>query len=98
MKDCPLWCSALVSRVGLFVAVFVGCAAAGLLLWIGFQHNSQGEFFDAETGEYSWYTLQFFVINAVIIGTPVFLLVGMVRLLLLWFGHVRAKRALTENE
>jgi alpha-glucuronidase len=33
------------------IAALLGCAFGGVVLWIAFQENSQGEYFDTVTGQ-----------------------------------------------
>jgi hypothetical protein len=62
------------ARIWLGVAATIGCAVGGVMLWIGFQLNQQGELFDPETGTVhfgyaflifaSWFLASFAVLAA----------------------------------
>ena len=62
------------AREVLGVASTIGCVVGGVMLWIGFQLNQQGELFDPETGTVhfgyaflifaSWFLVTFVVLAA----------------------------------
>jgi hypothetical protein len=54
------------------VAAAAGCAVASVMLWIAFQENTQGEFFDPVTGAVDWpYSLALFGLWFLVVAVPI---------------------------
>jgi hypothetical protein len=71
-------------------AVVAGLAVASAMLWIAFQENPQGEFFDPATGAVDWpYSIALFGLWFVVVAAPT-LAVGMAGVAL--HGRLRRRR------
>jgi uncharacterized membrane protein YeaQ/YmgE (transglycosylase-associated protein family) len=69
----------VVLRLGFF-ALIVGLAAGALALWIGFEHNNQGEFVDNVTGAVNLeYCLLIFGSWFAVVGTGTFVVAAAIR-------------------
>lgn len=54
------------------VATLPGLAVASVMLWIAFQENPQGEFFDPATGAVDWpYSLMLFGLWFLVVAVPI---------------------------
>ncbi len=54
------------------IAAAAGCAVASVMLWIAFQENTQGEFFDPVTGAVDWlYSLALFGLWFLVVALPI---------------------------
>ena len=54
------------------VAAAAGLAVANAMLWIAFQENPQGEFFDPATGAVDWpYSLALFGLWLLVVAVPI---------------------------
>ncbi|MDQ2694546.1 MAG: hypothetical protein M3Z21_04040 [Pseudomonadota bacterium] len=64
------------------ISVISGVAAGGMMLWIGFQHNAQGEFFNTITNEVD-YIYSLFVFGAwfVVVAFLMFFFISLIGLL-----------------
>lgn len=76
--------------VALGAAVVAGLAVASTMLWIAFQENPQGEFFNPTTGAVDWtYSMILFGLWFVVVAAPT-LAVGMAGVAL--HGRLRRHR------
>jgi hypothetical protein len=74
----------------LVAAVVAGLAVASTMLWIAFQENPQGEFFDPATGAVDWpYSMALFGLWFVVVAAPT-LAAGMAGVAL--HGRLRRRR------
>jgi len=54
------------------VAAASGCAVGSVMIWIAFQENTQGEFFDPTTGAVDWpYSLALFGLWFLVVAVPI---------------------------
>ena len=64
------------------LAAVVGCAISTLLVYVGLQHNPQGEFYDYTTQSYDYsYILLLFLVNALVIGIAAFIVIVILMLI-----------------
>jgi hypothetical protein len=70
-------------RMGIPVSGAIGALVAAFALYVGFQDNSQGEFFDVQTGAVEVrHALWFFVEDLIVVTVAALLLLGILALFL----------------
>ncbi len=72
----------------LVLAAVLAAGLAALMVWVAFQDNNQGEFFDPQTGAVAWSTTIRLILGWFV---PVFLPITLIGALLQWLHHKTRK-------
>jgi hypothetical protein len=73
----------------IIISFFLGLIGSGILLYVGLQHNPQGEFFSEEGIDYL-YILKFLSVNILIITTVAYLIIWVINIFWrIWISNTK---------